>query len=117
MEDRTEIGRFEADFMSYIHMIQNTPHYAVVVMYPVTMNYWTMPGNNSNLLEYCDSLTSIAPEHHMRPLETIEQVDLADSSVLDGFVTRGRGRGTLVTWAMEHMEQILIPRCENKTKM
>ena len=57
----------------------------------------------------------------MRPLETIEQVDLADSSVLDGFVTkdpnRGRGRGTLVTWAMEHMEQILIPRCENKTKM
>ena len=53
----------------------------------------------------------------MRPLEMIEQVDLADSSVLDGFVTRGRGRGTLVTWAMEHMEQILIPRCENKTKM
>ena len=48
MEDRTEIGRFEADFMSYIHMIQNTPHYAVVVMYPVTMNYWTMPGNNSS---------------------------------------------------------------------
>ena len=48
MEDREEVGRFEAAVMSYIHMIQNTPHYAVVVMYPVTMNYWTMPGNNSS---------------------------------------------------------------------
>ena len=45
MEDREEVGRFEADFMSYIHMISNTPHYAVIVMYPVTMNFMTMPGN------------------------------------------------------------------------
>ena len=78
MEERSEIGRFSADHVSYIHMISNTPRYAVVVMYPVIMNYWTMP------------------QHHMHPIETLEKLDeptkiylmdLKDGSVLDGFLT------------------------------
>ena len=46
--DREEIGRFAADFVSFIHMISVTPNYAVVVMYPVTMNATAMPGEISN---------------------------------------------------------------------
>ena len=78
MEERAEIGRFSADHVSYIHMISNTPRYAVIIMYPVIMNYWTMP------------------QHHMHPIETLEKLDeptkiylmdLKDGSVLDGFLT------------------------------
>ena len=78
MEERAEIGRFSADNVSYIHMISNTPQYAVIVMYPVSMNVWTMA------------------QHNMHPLETLEQLDeptriylmdLKDGSVLDGFLT------------------------------
>ena len=76
MEDRTEIGRLEANFMSFIHMIQKTPLYSEVVMYTVTMNYWTMPGITTPLLQSILALLiNIASEHHMHPLETIEQVD------------------------------------------
>ena len=46
--DREEIGRFAADFVSFIHMISVTPNYAVVVMYPVTMNATAMPGEILN---------------------------------------------------------------------
>ena len=124
MEDRTEIGRFEANFMSFIHMIQKTPLYAEVVMYTVTMNYWTMPGNNSNLPEYCDLLTSIAPEHHMHPLEMIEQVDaptkiylidLADGSVLDGFVTEDPSMvfATHIMNAWEEGDEVVLDLATN----
>ena len=76
IEDKMEIGRFPLDYVSYIHMISNTPQYAVIVIYPVIMNYWTMG------------------QHHMHPLETLEQLDepakiylmdLKDGTVLDGF--------------------------------
>ena len=78
MEEMSEIGRFPIDYMSYVHMISNTPRYAVIVMYPVIMNWLKMP------------------QHNMHPIETLEKLDeptkiylmdLKDGSVLDGFVT------------------------------
>jgi len=76
--ERELIGRFNLDYVSYIHMISLTPNYAVIVVYPVIMNFWTIF------------------EHHIHPLETLEKLDeptkvylmdLADGSVIDGFVS------------------------------
>jgi len=73
---RELVGRFNMDYMSYMHMISVTPKYAVIVAYPVVMNYLTIL------------------QHHMHPLETLEQIDeptrvflmdLSDGSVIDGF--------------------------------
>jgi len=73
VEDQEEIARFDVDFASYIHMMSNTPRYAVVILYPVTMNLLAMP------------------QHNLHPLETLEKVDapcriklvdLVDGSIL-----------------------------------
>ena len=125
MEDRTEIGRFEANFMSFIHMIQKTPLYSEVVMYTVTMNYWTMPGITTPLLQSILALLiNIASEHHMHPLETIEQVDaptkiylidLADGSVLDGFVTEDPSMvfATHIMNAWEEGDEVVLDLATN----
>ena len=77
-DSRAEVGRFNMDYLSFIHMISNTPRYAVIVLYPVTMNFWSMP------------------THNMHPMETLEKVDgptklalmdLTDGSVIEGFET------------------------------
>ena len=101
MEDKTEIGRFPVDYVSYIHMISNTPQYAVIVMYPVSMNVWTMA------------------QHNMHPLETLEQLDeptriylmsLKDGSVLDGFLTDDPSMvfGTHIVNAWEEGEEVVF---------
>ena len=73
IDEAEEVGRFEADYASYIHMMSNTPRYAVVVLYPVFMNLMKMPLYN------------------MHPLQTLEMkdgptliklIDLLDGSVL-----------------------------------
>ena len=101
MEDKTEIGRFPVDYVSYIHTISNTPQYAVIVMYPVSMNVWTMA------------------QHNMHPLETLEQLDeptriylmdLKDGSVLDGFLTDDPSMvfGTHIVNAWEEGEEVVF---------
>ena len=101
LEDKTEIGRFPVDYVSYIHMISNTPQYAVIVMYPVSMNVWTMA------------------QHNMHPLETLEQLDeptkiylmnLKDGSVLDGFLTDDPSMvfGTHIVNAWEEGEEVVF---------
>ena len=57
VDEVEQISSFKLNFPSYIHMMSNTPRYAVVVLYPVFMNSWTLP------------------EHNMHPIETIEKVD------------------------------------------
>jgi len=73
---RELIGRFNIEYVSYIHMISVTPKYAVIVVYPVILNFGTYL------------------EHNMHPLETLEQLDeptkiflmdLSDGSVMGGF--------------------------------
>ena len=72
--EEEEIAKFHVDYASYIHMVSNTPRYAVVILYPVTMNNMKLP------------------EHNWHPIETIEQmdgptriklVDLVDGSIID----------------------------------
>jgi len=74
IEEVEEIAKFHVNFASYIHMMSNTPRYAVVILYPVTMNNMKLP------------------EHNWHPIETIEKkdepcriklVDLVDGSIID----------------------------------
>ena len=90
MEDREEVGRFKIKHVNYNHMISNTPNYAVIVIYPVAMNYGTIF------------------EHEMHPLETLERLDeptyfylinLHDGSVIDGFETEEES----MVFATHHM--------------
>ena len=90
MDDREEVGRFKIRHVNYNHMISNTPTYAVIVIYPVAMNYGTIF------------------EHEMHPLETLEKLDeptyfylinLHDGSVLDGFETEDES----MVFATHHM--------------
>ena len=90
MEEREEVGRFKIKHINYNHMISNTPNYAVIVIYPVAMNYGTIF------------------EHEMHPLETLEKLDeptyfylinLHDGSVLDGFETEDES----MVFATHHM--------------
>ena len=46
------------EHMSFIHMISNTPRYAVIALYPVAMDFWAMP------------------THNMHPMETLKQFDI-----------------------------------------
>ena len=46
------------EHMSFIHMISNTPRYAVIALYPVAMDFWAMP------------------THNMHPMETLKQLDI-----------------------------------------
>ena len=64
------------DHMSLVHMFSNTVNYAVIALYPVSMNFWAMATNN------------------LHPFDTITQIDaptkfylmnLNDGSVIDGF--------------------------------
>ena len=61
---------------SLVHMFSNTVNYAVIALYPVSMDFWGMMN------------------HNMHPFETIEKLDaptrmylmdLRDGSVIDGF--------------------------------
>ena len=56
--------RFHLDYVSYIHMMSSTPHWAVVVVYPVSMD-------PSSLFE-----------HNMHPIETIVQLNESTKFVL-----------------------------------
>ena len=62
--------------MSLVHMFSNTVNYAVIALYPVSMDFWGMAN------------------HNMHPFETIEKIDaptriylmdLRDGTVIDGF--------------------------------
>jgi len=77
-QDRKQIGKFQMPHNSIVHMFSNTEHYAVIALYPVTMDYWAMAN------------------HNMHPFETIKKldvptsfylIDLRDGTVLDGFET------------------------------
>ena len=90
MDDMKEIGRFGIKHINYNHMISNTPNYAVIVIYPVIMNYGTIL------------------QHDMHPIETLERLDeptkiylmnLHDGSVLDGFETEEES----MVFATHHM--------------
>ena len=72
------VGTFPMPHMSLVHMFSNTVNYAVIVLYPVSMDFWAMAN------------------HNMHPFETIEKIDapariylmdLRDGSVIDGFET------------------------------
>merc|ERR1712158_211805 len=72
---RREVNK---DSSLQFHMISNTENYAVVALYPVVMDMWSMP------------------EHHMHPFESLKKIDdptrfylinLHDGSVIDGFQT------------------------------
>ena len=52
------------DFISYIHMMSSTQNWAVVVVYPVSMDFTTMF------------------EHNMHPIETIVQLNESTKFVL-----------------------------------
>ena len=76
--------------MSLVHMFSNTVNYAVIVLYPVSMDFWSMPNN------------------HMHPMETIEQIDaptkmylidLRDGTVIDGF----ESDDPVLTFSTHHM--------------
>ena len=43
MEDREEVARFPAPWLSMIHMISTSEHYAVIIFYPVKMNMISAP--------------------------------------------------------------------------
>ena len=43
MEDHEEVGRFPAPWLSMIHMISTSEHYAVIIFYPVKMNMISAP--------------------------------------------------------------------------
>ena len=76
LQEREVVGRFHMPHMSLVHMITNTENYAVITLYPVSMNFWSMAS------------------HNMHPFETLEKIDaptriylmdLRDGSVIDGF--------------------------------
>ena len=56
--------RFGIDYISYIHMISSTEKYAVVVVYPVSMDFTKLF------------------EHNMHPIETIVQLNETTKFVL-----------------------------------
>merc|ERR1719192_429683 len=77
-EEREVVSKFEIPHTSVVHMFSNTENYAVVALYPVVMDMWSMP------------------EHHMHPFESLKKIDdptrfylinLHDGSVIDGFQT------------------------------
>jgi len=75
-QDREKIAKFQMPHNSIIHMFSNTVNYAVIALYPVTMDFWAMAN------------------HNLHPFETIKKLevpsqfylmDLRDGSVIDGF--------------------------------
>lgn len=75
-DDREVVGKFPMPHSSYIHMFSNTPNYAVIVVYPVSLDMWSLAS------------------HNMHPIETITKLDvptkiylmdLRDGTVIDGF--------------------------------
>ena len=78
------------DHLSLVHMFSNTVNYAVIALYPVSMDLWAMPTSN------------------MHPFDTIKQIDaptkfylmnLNDGSVIDGF----ESWDTNLVFATHHM--------------
>jgi carotenoid cleavage dioxygenase-like enzyme len=75
-QDHEKVGKFQMPHMSIIHMFSHTENFAVIVLYPVTMDFLAMFN------------------HNMHPFETITKLDtptrfylinLNDGSVIDGF--------------------------------
>ena len=78
------------DHMSLVHMFSNTVNYAVIALYPVSMDFWGMAN------------------HHMHPFETIKKIDaptkmylidLRDGTVIDGF----ESEDPILTFSTHHM--------------
>ena len=78
------------DHMSLVHMFSNTVNYAVIALYPVSMDFWGMAN------------------HNMHPFETITKVDaptkmylidLRDGTVIDGF----ESDDPVLTFSTHHM--------------
>jgi len=75
-QEREVVGKFPMHHMSIVHMFSNTVNYAVIALYPVSMDFWAMAN------------------HHMHPFETIKKIDaptrlylmdLRNGEVIDGF--------------------------------
>jgi carotenoid cleavage dioxygenase-like enzyme len=89
-EEREVVGKFPMDHMSLVHMFSNTVNYAVIALYPVSMDFWGMAN------------------HNMHPFETIKKIDaptkmylmdLRDGTVIDGF----ESVDPILTFSTHHM--------------
>ena len=77
-EEREVVSKFPIPHSSVVHMFSNTKNYAVVVLYPVAVDFWSML------------------QHNMHPFESLKKLDeptrfylinLHNGSVIDGFQT------------------------------
>ena len=75
-EEHELVAKFEMPHMSVVHMFSNTERFAVIALYPVTIDFMAFP------------------THHMHPFETLKKlddpvrfylIDLNDGLVIDGF--------------------------------
>merc|ERR1711881_548077 len=48
---RREVSKVPIPHMSVVHMFSNTENYAVVALYPVAMDFWSMPTHHMNAWE------------------------------------------------------------------
>jgi len=76
-QEREEIAKFKIPFLSLIHQFSNTPKYAVIAFYPVTIDVVDML---TNKLHPIDAIRRVdnAPT-------TFYLVDLSNGEVIDGF--------------------------------
>ena len=74
VQEVEEIAKFHVDYASYIHMVSNTPRYAVVFLYPVTMNNKKLRENNWHPIETIEKVEG--------PTK-IKLVDLEDGRIID----------------------------------
>jgi len=75
-KDNEEITHFNIPFLSLIHQISNTPNYAVIMFYPVTIDVMKMMQNDFHPI---DATTKVdAPT-------TFYLINLNDGTVIDGF--------------------------------
>ena len=119
MEDHKEVARFPAPWLSMIHMISTSEHYAVIIFYPVKMNMISAPSKSISFYDNSPTLFFNIAVHHMHILETLELVDsptliylidLRDGTVLDGFETDDPSMvyGTHITNSWEEGEEELV---------
>jgi len=74
--DRHQIAFFDIPYLSLIHQISNTPNYAVIMFYPVSIDIMEMLQNNFHPIEATIKMDEPT---------TFYLVDLRDGSVIDGF--------------------------------
>jgi len=78
-QDMSTVATFPISYLPLLHMISNTKHYAVIVLYPVSVDYFNMFAHNMH------------PLHAIKKLDQpcrIYLVDLRDGTVIDGFESR-----------------------------